>query len=71
LLPADTAVQHLPQVNMPSVVAGYAKLGQAVQVSGAPASGLVRMTEGDEQVFFGLGEIDDQGRVAPRRMMVL
>ncbi|MGL5532994.1 MAG: tRNA pseudouridine(55) synthase TruB [Plesiomonas shigelloides] len=71
LLPADTAGQHLPQVNMPSVVAGYAKLGQAVQVSGAPASGLVRMTEGDEQIFFGLGEIDDQGRVAPRRMMVL
>ncbi|MGL5584463.1 MAG: tRNA pseudouridine(55) synthase TruB [Plesiomonas sp.] len=70
LLPMDTAVQDFPEVNMPAIVAAYAKQGQPVQVAGAPTSGLVRMTEGDEHLFFGMADIDDQGRVAPRRLIV-
>jgi len=35
-----------------------------------PLQGLVRVTEGDERKFIGMGEIDDQGRVAPRRLVV-
>ncbi|MDU1298062.1 MAG: tRNA pseudouridine(55) synthase TruB, partial [Enterobacter hormaechei] len=32
--------------------------------------GLVRVTEGDEGKFIGMGEMDGEGRVAPRRLVV-
>ncbi|MDO6525397.1 tRNA pseudouridine(55) synthase TruB [Motilimonas sp. 1_MG-2023] len=69
LLPLDTAVEDLPEVNMPKVVAEYVKHGQPVQVSGAPTSGLVRMTVGSERLFIGVGEINDDGLVGPKRMV--
>lgn len=70
LLPMDSAVQDLPEVNMMPVVASYVKQGQPVQVAGAPHSGKVRLTVGEEHTFIGIGEIDDDGRVAPRRLIV-
>lgn len=70
LLPMDTAVQAFPEVNLSPVVAGYLKLGQAVRAAATPAEGMVRITEGDEHRFIGMGEIDDEGRVAPRRLVV-
>ena len=69
LLPMDTAVDSLPEVNMAAVVASYVTQGQAVQVAQVPASGFVRMTVGDEREFIGVGEIDDDGKVAPRRLV--
>ena len=69
LLPMDTAVDSLPEVNMSAVVASYVTQGQAVQVSQGPATGLVRMTVGDEREFIGVGEMDDDGKVAPRRLV--
>lgn len=70
LLPMDSAVQEFPEVNLPEVVAGYLKLGQAVRSANAPDSGMVRITEGDARKFIGMGIIDDEGRVAPRRLVV-
>lgn len=69
LLPLDSAVQDLPEVNMLSVVASYALQGQAVQVPDAPLSGQVRMTVGDARTFIGVGEMDADGLVAPRRLI--
>lgn len=69
LLPMDTAVDSLPEVNMSAVVASYVTQGQAVQVAQVPATGFVRMTVGDEREFIGVGEIDDDGKVAPRRLV--
>ncbi|MGL4715828.1 MAG: tRNA pseudouridine(55) synthase TruB [Aeromonas sp.] len=69
LLPMETAVEALPEVNMLAVVAAYVNQGQAVQVPGAPASGQVRMTVGPEREFIGVGEIDGEGRVAPKRLV--
>lgn len=69
LLPMDTAVASLPEVNMSELVAGYINQGQAVQISGAPLSGFVRMTMGPGQQFIGVGEIDDDGKVAPKRLV--
>ncbi|PSJ45915.1 tRNA pseudouridine(55) synthase TruB [Zobellella taiwanensis] len=69
LLPMDTAVQGLPEVNLSELVAGYLLQGQAVQVAGAPLDGFVRMTVGEEHRFIGVGEIDDDGKVAPRRLV--
>ena len=69
LLPLDTAVADMPEVNMPEVTAHYVQHGQPVQVSGSPTSGLVRMTAGPERLFIGVGEINDDGLVGPKRMV--
>lgn len=70
LMPMDSPVENYPEVNLLPVVAGYVKQGQPVQVAGAPASGMVRITEGEEHKFIGVGDIADDGRVAPRRLVV-
>ena len=69
LLPMDTAVENLPEVNMSTVVASYVNQGQAVQVPNVPLDGFVRMTVGEAREFIGVGEIDDDGKVAPRRLV--
>ncbi|POP44107.1 tRNA pseudouridine(55) synthase TruB [Superficieibacter electus] len=70
LMPMDSPASDFPLVNIPAVVAGYFKQGQPVRASGAPLNGLVRVTEGDSASFIGMGEIDDEGRIAPRRLVV-
>jgi tRNA pseudouridine55 synthase len=68
LIPMDRATQDLPEVNLPSITASHVKNGQAVLVRHLPKNGLVRMYE-DEQ-FIGIGSIDDDGKVAPRRLII-
>ncbi|KTR97576.1 tRNA pseudouridine(55) synthase TruB [Pantoea dispersa] len=70
LLPMDSPAEDFPAVNLPTPVAAWFKQGMPVQAENAPASGLVRVTEGDEQKFIGMAEIVDDGRVAPRRLVV-
>jgi tRNA pseudouridine55 synthase len=70
LMPMDSPAEDFPEVNLLPAVAGYVKQGQPVQAAGAPASGLVRITEGEERKFIGIGEIADDGRIAPRRLVV-
>ncbi|KHS74846.1 tRNA pseudouridine synthase B [Pectobacterium brasiliense] len=70
LMPMESPVIDFPEVNLTPIVAGYLKLGQAVQVANVPSNGMVRITEGDEHKFIGMGEIDSDGRVAPRRLVV-
>lgn len=70
LMPMESPVIDFPEVNLTPVVASYLKLGQPVQAANAPLSGMVRITEGDAHTFIGMGEIDGDGRVAPRRLVV-
>ena len=70
LMPMDSPASDFPVVNIQPAIAGYFKNGQPVRVTDVPLQGLVRVTEGDERKFIGMGEIDDQGRVAPRRLVV-
>ena len=70
LMPMDSAVQDFPEVNLSPVVASYVKQGQPVQVPNVPKEGMVRITVGETHIFIGMGEIDDMGRVAPRRLVV-
>jgi tRNA pseudouridine55 synthase len=70
LMPMDSPASDFPVVNIPTVVAAYFKNGQPVRASTTPAEGLVRVTQGEEGKFIGMGEIDEQGRVAPRRLVV-
>ena len=68
LLTIETALTQWPGVNLSPDAAFYLRQGQAVLVPRAPTSGWVRLYEG-EGTFLGMGEILDDGRVAPRRMM--
>lgn len=68
LIPMDEAVSDLPEVILPNITAGCVKNGQAVFVKHLPAEGLVRLY--DEEQFIGIGCIDDDGRVAPKRLIV-
>jgi tRNA pseudouridine55 synthase len=43
-------------------------MGQPVLVPKAPTEGWVRLYDADG-AFMGVGEVDDDGRIAPRRMM--
>ncbi len=68
LLPIDKAIEELPRIELSSFTADFLKHGQAVQVSKPPADGLVRLYEEDQ--FIGIGVIDNDGKVAPKRLMV-
>ncbi|MDG2089877.1 MAG: tRNA pseudouridine(55) synthase TruB [Gammaproteobacteria bacterium] len=68
LIPADQAVQELPEVILPSVTADFVLQGQAVIARHLPTSGLVRLYK--ESIFIGIGEILEDGRVAPKRLFL-
>ena len=68
LRPADTAVAALPRVVLAESAGFYLRQGQAVLVSKAPTEGLVQLQLASGE-FVGVGEILDDGRVAPRRLV--
>ena len=70
LMPMDSPASDYQLVNIPETSAVYFKNGNPVRTTGAPLQGLVRVTEGEDGKFLGMGEIDDEGRVAPRRLVV-
>ncbi|EOC1289201.1 tRNA pseudouridine(55) synthase TruB [Cronobacter muytjensii] len=70
LMPMDSPASDYPVVNLPLTSSVYFKNGNPVRTSDAPSEGLVRVTEGEAQKFLGMGEIDSEGRVAPRRLVV-
>lgn len=70
LLPMDSPAADFPAVNLSSDAAAYFKQGQPVHASQAPNQGLVRVTEGEEGKFIGMAEVADDGRIAPRRLVV-
>jgi tRNA pseudouridine55 synthase len=69
LLPADSAVLHLPAIILNSDAQHYLQLGQAVWQSGVTAAGLLRLYS-EQQQFLGLGELADDGKIAPKRLIV-
>ncbi len=68
LLPIEAAVAHWPGVSLPDAVAYYLRRGQPVLVPHAPTEGWVRIFAAGDR-FVGVGEVLDDGRVAPRRLM--
>ena len=70
LLPIEQALADWPRISLSSDLAYHIKRGQAVLVPKAPTQGLVSLFGGDEQRFIGIGYILDDGRVAPKRLMV-
>lgn len=73
LKPISSTVQAMPEVRLTDSTAFYLRQGQPVIVPHAPTSGWVRLAEvvDDKSTrFIGVGEILDDGRVAPRRLVV-
>ncbi len=69
LLPITDALGHMNTLSLGDTAAYYVRQGQAVQVSGAPSEGLVVLLSKDSGEFMGIGEILDDGRVTPRRLL--
>lgn len=67
LLPADSAIGHWPAVRLGTDATWYFTRGHAVTAPGAPAHGRVRVYVPDR--FLGVGEVLDDGRIAPRRLL--
>ena len=67
----DTAVKNYPEVNITEEMGDFVLHGQPVQVFGAPDDTLVRITVGEAHTFIGMGEMNDDGLIAPKRLVNL
>ena len=70
LQPVDSVLHELPDVHLTPLAAHYLKQGQSVSTQHGFKPGWVRLYEGDTR-FLGMGEVQDDGRVAPRRLLAL
>ncbi len=64
----DSAVEYLPAITLDADSAFYLRQGQSVWRSGVIPSGLLRLYD-EQQVFLGLGELQSDGKIAPKRLM--
>ena len=76
LLPMQSAVEGMPAVYVDDMSAHYLRHGNPVQAHNAPSDGSVQVYvgEGKEDVtaeFIGVGIINDDGQVAPKRIVVV
>lgn len=69
LLPADASIVDLPRVELNADSAYYLLRGQSVWKSGMNMDGFFRIYHENGQ-FLGLGELDSDGKIAPRRLLV-
>ncbi len=67
-LPLDSALREWPEVEVTGDSAYYLRKGNPVLIPRSPAQGWVRLYENAGR-FMGMGEVLDDGRVAPRRLM--
>lgn len=70
LRPIDAALADWPQLAVSAELADFLRQGQPVQVPRAPTEGLLRLYRRDG-TFLGLGRVQGDGRVAPKRLMNL
>ncbi len=68
LLPVETSLNAFQAIKLSTSAAFYMRMGQPVMVSQLHYKGLVRMYS-DNDRFLGVGEVLDDGRVAPRRLV--
>lgn len=70
LLPIDSALADWPGVNLSDDAAYFLKRGQTVFIPRTSDRGWVRLFNG-QMNFLGIGQVLDDGRVAPRRLLNL
>ncbi|MBO1271528.1 tRNA pseudouridine(55) synthase TruB [Shewanella sp. 4t3-1-2LB] len=71
LLPADAAVADLDECNVPEALGTYLLHGNPVRVNGLKPAALVRITLGEARRFIGVGTMNDDGLLAPKRLIVM
>lgn len=70
LLPMDSALADWPGVKLSDDAAYFLKRGQTVFIPRTSERGLVRLFN-SQMNFLGIGQVQDDGRVAPRRLVNL
>jgi len=68
LLPMDAALKDIPKIRLADEAAYYLSLGQSVTTSGLPKSGQLRIYNSSQQ-FIGLGEVTEDGKISPKRLI--
>jgi tRNA pseudouridine55 synthase len=70
LFGVDSIIADMPSVTLQENVSCYLEKGQAVLVPHAPTAGMLKIYN-ENQDFLGVGEVLDDGRIAPRRLVNL
>ena len=68
LLPTDTLTLDFPEVVLNEEMMYYILHGQPLQLPQSPEQGYIRLY-GPQHQFIGIGEINDDGNVAPKRII--
>ena len=68
LLAPDAGLEHWPLLQLTEHSSYYWLHGQPVRVPQLPSFGLMRVQDHNGR-FIGIGEVDDEGRLAPRRLI--
>ena len=68
LQPTDTLVDAVPSVQLTALATHYLRQGQPVSARHGMTEGWVRLYDAEHR-FLGMGQILDDGRVAPRRLV--
>ncbi len=71
LLSLDSLLQEWPLLKISQAATYYLYRGQAILLPNLPKQGLVRLVLQESGRFIGIGEILDDGRLAPRRLIDL
>ena len=69
LLPLSTSVADWPRIELGDNAAYYLQQGQPVMSSDRPADGWVSIYQASSEEFLGVGEVLEDGRIAPRRLV--
>ncbi len=57
-----------PEINLTNAASFYLRRGQAVRLPRTPDAGWMKLYHNEGQ-FLGIGEIDEEGRISPRRLV--
>ena len=71
LLGLDSLLQEWPILKISQAATYYLYRGQAILLPNLPQQGLIRLVLQESGRFVGIGEILDDGRIAPRRLVDL
>jgi tRNA pseudouridine55 synthase len=69
LLAVDSAIEYLPKVTLNPDAAHFLMQGQAVWLAGKTPAGDLRVYD-ENDCFLGLGFLQDDGKIAPKRLIV-
>lgn len=71
LLPLDTLLHDWPVIKISEAAAYYLYRGQAILLPNLPSQGWSRLVRQETGQFIGVGEILEDGRITPRRLVDL